>query len=84
MIFFGVGFSMIFLYFFPFLEQKWEPNGGGDLTFLTYFSDPFLDRSQRSFWGGSGIDFGWILEDLGSIWGAFWEHFGNDAFWLYL
>ena len=74
-VFFGPWFFMFFFVsLFLTFGPKWVRKS---IIRKVTFSILFRYFSQRSFWGGSGIDFGWILEDFGSIWGAFWEHFGN-------
>ena len=50
----------------------------GICTFLTYVFDTFLDRSQRSFWGGSGIDFGWFLDGFWMDFRWMFDGFGMD------
>ena len=78
---------MIFHVFFDSLFSLLIKNGSQTVvvigTFLTYFFDTFLDCSQKSFRGGSGIDFGWILKDFGRIYEGFLEDFGRilGAFW---
>ena len=60
----------LFLTFGP----KWGPKSiDPDVIVFTVFRY----FSQRSFWGGSGIDFWWMFEDFGRILGGFWGDFGN-------
>ena len=73
---FHVFFVSLFLTFGP----KWGPNS---INRTVTFFNVFRYFSQRSFWGGSGIDFGWIFDDFGRVLVWFWELLGwiSDDFW---